>query len=177
MLYIIIIIIIQIPDPDSMWFCMSCTRHSDYPHCTAELDLSHCPKALSLSAAQYAARIRIKAVWRQSGLWIWIPDPHQIRIQLGPVWRALYQTVKAKHDSTSLILSTRCTHNFKWCVYFCSISQPYDVPPIPLDSESAFIGINSGETKMPEDLIVPKPLASKDVPGTSKPKVRSAASD
>ena len=41
----------------------------------------------NLCSVPHAARIRIKAVWRQSGLWIRIPDPHRIRIQ-GPVWRA-----------------------------------------------------------------------------------------
>ena len=60
---------------------VSSTRHADYVHCTAWLDLTHC------HAEQQAARIRIEAVWRQSGLWIWIPDPHCMRIQ-GPVWRA-----------------------------------------------------------------------------------------
>ncbi|XP_072016190.1 uncharacterized protein [Amphiura filiformis] len=47
----------------------------------------------------------------------------------------------------------------------------YDTPPVPLNSDSAFIGINTGETKMPEELRVPKPLASsRDVPSTSRPK-------
>ena len=52
-----------------------------YAHCTAWLDLMHC------NAAQHTAQIRIEAVWRQSRLWIRIPNPHRIRIQ-GPMWRA-----------------------------------------------------------------------------------------
>ena len=75
---------IRIPDPDSMWSRVSSTRHADYGHCTAWLDLTHC------HAAQHAARIRIEAVGRQSGLWIWIQDPrypHRIRVR-GHVWRA-----------------------------------------------------------------------------------------
>ena len=75
---------IRIPDPDSMWACMSSTRHIDYAHCTAH--------ALSRSTAR-ADWIRIKAVWRQSGLWIRIPDLHQMRIQ-DPVWRAPLCTTK-----------------------------------------------------------------------------------
>ena len=38
-------------------------------------------------AAQRAARMWIDVVWRQSSLWILIPDPHWIRIQRS-VWRA-----------------------------------------------------------------------------------------
>ena len=43
---------------------------------TAQIRIEHC----------YAAQIWIEAVWRQSGLWIRIPDLHRIWIQ-GPVWR------------------------------------------------------------------------------------------
>ena len=93
----------------------------------------------------------------------------------------LYQNVLANQWVLLMIPPTwfclLCVPTILSDVYTSVPSQPYDVPPIPLDSESAFIGINSGEAKMPDDLIVPKPLASRDVPGTSKPKVRSAASD
>ena len=56
-----------------------------YAHCTAWLKLTHC--YTRCHAAQHAAWIRIEAAWRQSGLWIRIPDPHRIRIQ-SSVWRA-----------------------------------------------------------------------------------------
>ena len=36
--------------------------------------------------AQHTALMRIQAVWRQSGISVWIPDPHRIQIK-GPVWR------------------------------------------------------------------------------------------
>ena len=39
------------------------------------LHLTHC------HTAQHAAWIQIEAMWRQSGLWIWIPDLHRIWIQ------------------------------------------------------------------------------------------------
>ena len=43
--------------------------------------LEHC------HTAQHTAPIRIEAMWRQSGLWNRIPNPHWIRIQV-PMWRA-----------------------------------------------------------------------------------------
>ena len=46
---------------------VSTTQHTDYTYYTAGLDLTDC------HAAQYAARNRIEAVWRQSGLSIQIP--------------------------------------------------------------------------------------------------------
>ena len=38
---------IRIPDPHSMWSCVSSTRHADYSHCTARLDFTHTFIALS----------------------------------------------------------------------------------------------------------------------------------
>ena len=71
------------PDPktDSMWSCMNSTQYTDYSH-FALLDWNSC----TVLAHCHAAWIRIEAVWRQSRLWIQIPDPHQIGIQC-PVWR------------------------------------------------------------------------------------------
>ena len=73
------------PDPQSAFIGsrVSSTRYTNYVHChcTAGLNLKHC------HTSQCAARIRTKAMWRQSGLWIQISDPHRIRIQ-GPVWKA-----------------------------------------------------------------------------------------
>ena len=40
-----------------------------------------------VSSTRLAARIQVETVWRQSGLWVRIPDLHRMRIQ-GPVWRA-----------------------------------------------------------------------------------------
>ena len=34
---------IRIPDPYSMWSCMSSKRHKECAHCTAALDLTRCP--------------------------------------------------------------------------------------------------------------------------------------
>ena len=62
-----------------MWSHLSSTQHADYAHYTSRTVPEHC------HAAQHAAWIQIKAMWRQSGIWILIPDPHQIQ---GPVWRA-----------------------------------------------------------------------------------------
>ena len=49
-------------------------------HCwtgSSHIALEHC------HAAQHAALIWVKAVWRQSTLWIRITNPHRIRIQGG----------------------------------------------------------------------------------------------
>ena len=66
---------IRIPDLYSLWCRVSAAWHAYYAHFTAGMDLTH------------AARIRIEPVSKQSGPWIRILDPHQIRIQ-GPMWRA-----------------------------------------------------------------------------------------
>ena len=79
---------IQIPDSDSMGSCVSSKWHGDYAHCTAGLGFTHC------YAAQYGAGIWTEVIWRQSGFWIWIPDPHRIQIQ-GPVWRAPFTTANS----------------------------------------------------------------------------------
>ena len=62
-------------------------------HTASRLRALHCwtwSYVLSRSichAALHTAWIRIKAVWRQTGFWIRIPDLHWIWIQ-DPVWRA-----------------------------------------------------------------------------------------
>ena len=74
----------------------------DYAYCTAWLDLTHC------KAAQHAVRIRIEAVWRQRGLWIWIPDPHRMRIQ-GPVWRAPMTNINISASALAIWIILRVT--------------------------------------------------------------------
>ena len=66
---------IRIPNPYSLWCRVSSAWRAYFAHCTAGLDLTH------------TVWIQIEPVWKQSGRWIQILDPHQIRIQ-GPVWRA-----------------------------------------------------------------------------------------
>ena len=58
--------------------------HSTQTTCIAVLDW------LSLTVLEHChtVRIQIEVVWRQSDLWVWIPDWHRIWIQ-GLVWRAL----------------------------------------------------------------------------------------
>ena len=63
--------------------CFAWAPHGRQTMCIALLDWI----CSTVTHHSIAARIRIEAVWRQSGLWIQIPDPHRIRIQ-GPVWRA-----------------------------------------------------------------------------------------
>ena len=99
---------IWILNPDSMWSHVSSTWHADYAHCTGGSHgtvLEHC------HAEQHAAQIQIEAVWSQSGPWIQIPDPHQIRIQ-GPVWRVLIWEVKM------CICSIFVKHHTKQCLYY-----------------------------------------------------------
>ena len=56
---------------------------------------------MHFQAAHQAARIQIEAVWRKSGLWIRILDPHLIWIQ-GPVWRApVFNSSSTNHDGIS----------------------------------------------------------------------------
>ena len=80
---------IRIPDPDSMWSRVNCTRHADYSHCTAR-PISLTLHAISRSTVTQHSnpgtarnsdpdRGRVEA-W--SGLCIRIPDAHRIRIQV-----------------------------------------------------------------------------------------------
>ena len=72
---------IRIPDPHSM--CRQPTHITLLDWISPSVpDYWH--------TAQHAARILIEAVWRQSGLWIRIPDANRIRIY-DPVWRAPYR--------------------------------------------------------------------------------------
>ena len=64
--------LIRIPDPDSMWCCVSSTRHVDYAHCTAGLELtSTLLRALSRRTARSSDpdRCRVEAKWSLN------PDP------------------------------------------------------------------------------------------------------
>ena len=61
----------------------------------------------------HAALFRIEAVWRQSGLWIRIPDPHRTRIQ-GSVWRVqlnLAEWRMALACAQGLIILEKCARS------------------------------------------------------------------
>ena len=55
--------------------------HADYAHCTVGLDLTHSHWALSCITA--CSSDSDWCLWRQSGLWIRIPDPHDPRFRVG----------------------------------------------------------------------------------------------
>ena len=70
-------------------------------------------------AVQHAARIRIAAVRRQSGLWIRIPDLHRIRLQ-GLLWRAPFDTAIWKIID-SKVFFLKYTRNCIMWHFLCAI--------------------------------------------------------
>ena len=86
---------------------VSSTRNADYTH-----------RIAGCTVTQHSMQLgyRSEAMWRQSGLWIWIPDPHQIRIQV-LVWRAPLSNAQNTHFQRMV--------NASFCVFPCIASRVY----------------------------------------------------
>ena len=81
-------------------------------HTARRLRALHCSRTITQHSTRCRIRIQIETMWRQSGLWILIPDPHRMRIQ-GSVWRA---PVSWQYESVD-----------KLCLRGCLVCRPRSI--------------------------------------------------